>query len=165
MFDGEIREITEWLPPTSGTEIVFKGPVSFCRMSVVAVLSDTRARLIPDMKGPEPDDAEDLVAVTLLGLSGSELQMVRERAEHIPEALSGFRCGSDETKLAAEPRGAFDPKLPLNERYEAKSKEPGVDPRTFRRWVKAYREHGEAGLVDRRRGGSTRVDQRWAKPL
>jgi transposase len=162
-FDGEIHEVTEWIPSAAGTEIVLKGAVSLRRMSVVALLSDMRARLIPDTKGPEPDDSEVPAAVVLIGLSGSELQEVRERAEHIREVLTGFRSGSEEAKLAGEPRADFDPKLPLKSRYEAKARELGVDSRTMQRWVKAYREHGDASLADRRRGATSRVDERWGE--
>lgn len=35
--------------------------------------------------------------------------------------------------------------------------------RTVRRWIRAYREHGEAGPVSARWYGGSRVDQRWTE--
>ncbi len=78
MYDGEIHEITEWLPTTTGTDVVLTGPTSACRMSLVALLSEDRVRMIPDGPGPQPDDEDDPAAITLLGLSAAERQQVRE---------------------------------------------------------------------------------------
>lgn len=47
------------------------------------------------------------------------------------------------------------------ERYEAKCKELVVSDSTFRRWVRAYTERGEAGLVTRRKMQEPKIDPRW----
>ncbi|MDQ2816354.1 MAG: Mu transposase C-terminal domain-containing protein, partial [Actinomycetota bacterium] len=48
-------------------------------------------------------------------------------------------------------------------RAEAKARELGVTGRTIRRWVRAYRDSGEAGLADSRRVSGRRLalDPRW----
>ena len=57
----------------------------------------------------------------------------------------------------------FDPSRPLRDRYAAKADEVGVDERTVRRWVKAYEENGEAGLVPARFALQNRIDPRWSE--
>lgn len=161
MFDGEVFVIAEWLPSGTGNEVVLKGPTSFCRMSVVALLSDGRTRLIGTEEGPEPDDDIEPAATTLLALTPAELSEIRVRADHVREVLTGYRSGSAETAADGEPRAEFDPKLPLGARHEAKAAELGVHARTVRRWVADYRAHGEAGLVSTRTPGTDRVDRRW----
>ena len=42
------------------------------------------------------------------------------------------------------------PAKPLKARYRAKATELGVGERTVERWAVAYRDSGEAGLVDTR---------------
>lgn len=162
-FDGEIFEITEWLPAGGGNEVVLKGPRSLCRMSVAALLSDRRARLLADTPGPEPDDDVEIASTALLGLDAAGMALVRERAGHVREVLTGYRSGHEETKQPGEPRAGFDPTLPLAARYLAKSCELGTTQRTVERWVRAYREAGEAGLVPGRRAGRDRVDSLWAQ--
>ena len=51
----------------------------------------------------------------------------------------------------------------MKARYLSKAKELGVTDRTVERWVLAYRESGEAGLVDSRamRGRGSAVDAQW----
>ena len=56
MFDGDIHEITAFIPSMTCFDVVLKGPRALVRMSMVALLSDERARLIPDADGPKPDD-------------------------------------------------------------------------------------------------------------
>ena len=162
-FDGEIYEITEWLPGTTGTEVVLTGATSVCRMSLVALLTGDRVKLLADNPGPSPDDQGAAAAITLLGLSEDEMQQVRRRAEHVRELLTGYRSGSAEIALAGEPRPQFDPSLPLMEKYAAKAAELGVDERTVRRWVRSYIECGEAGLASDWTRVPRHVDPRWSE--
>ena len=162
-FDGEICEITEWLPGTAGTEVVLTGATSACRMSLVALLTGDRVKLLADNLGPSPDDQGAAAAVTLLGFSEDEMQQLRLRAEHVRELLTGYRSGSAEMALAGEPRSQFDPSLPLMERYAAKAAELAVDVRTVRRWVRSYIECGEAGLVSDWTRVPRHVDPRWSE--
>ena len=162
-FDGEIYEITEWLPGTIGTDVVLTGATSACRMSLVALLTGDRVKLLADNPGPSPDDHGAAAAITLLDLSEDEMQQVRHRAEHVRELLFGYRSGSGEVALVGEPRPQYDPSLPLMEKYAAKAAELGVDERTVRRWVKSYIECGEAGLASDWTRVPRHVDPRWSE--
>ncbi|MFJ9006397.1 helix-turn-helix domain-containing protein [Streptomyces canus] len=112
------------------------------------------------MDEPAPT-AADGVGLLLASLSADQRQRLRERAGHVREVLSGYRSGHAADALPGEPRPAYDPDLPLKERTEAKAAELGVSPRTLQRWVTAYRESGDAGLVDARAGRGSSVDPRW----
>jgi hypothetical protein len=161
VFDGEIHEITAFIPSMTTVEVLLKGPTAFVRMSVVTLLSDQRARLIPQGDGPKADDPEDPAAVALLALADTDMKEVRERAGHIREVLTGYQSGSEETALDGEPRAEYDPNRKLRDRYRAKAAELGVTPRTIGRWVMAYRRRGEAGLVSRRKVQDPTIDRRW----
>ncbi len=77
--------------------------------------------------------------------------------------LTGYRSGTAEAARPGEPRPDYDPARPLGGRQEAKACELGVTGRTIRRWVRAYRDSGEAGLADSRRVSGRRLalDPRW----
>jgi hypothetical protein len=163
MYDGEVHVVTEWLPTAQGTDIVLRGPISVCRVSLVELVSGRRARLLTDSDGPEPDDAIDPAAVVLGSLSAHVLDEVSERAAHLREVLTGFRSGSSEAAGPRELRPQFGPSTPLIDRYAAKAVELGVAPRTIRRWAAAYQQHGEAGLVSARFPHTSQVDPRWSE--
>jgi transposase-like protein len=132
-------------------------------MSVVELVSGTRVRLLIDSSGPESTDQMVPAAVVLSSLPKKRLEEVRERAAHIREVLTGYRSGNSEIAEAGEPRAEFDHSRPLCDRYAAKAAELGVDERTIRRWVKAYEENGEAGLVPARFALQNRIDPRWSE--
>ena len=163
MYDGAVHEVTEWIPTVCGTDVVLRGPNSVCRMSVVELVSGTRVRLLIDGSGPESTDQMVPAAVVLSSLPTRRLEEVRERAAHVREVLTGYRSGSSEIAEAGEPRAEFDHSRPLCDRYAAKAEELGVDERTVRRWIKAYEENGEAGLVPARFALQNRVDPRWSE--
>ncbi|HEY2579898.1 MAG TPA: helix-turn-helix domain-containing protein [Streptosporangiaceae bacterium] len=99
----------------------------------------------------------------LAGLADDERAGLAERAGHVREMLTGFRSGTAEVPRPGEPRPEFDPVLPVAERERAKARELGVSARTVRRWARAYRDGGEAALVDERKitGRGSVVDPRW----
>jgi transposase-like protein len=70
----------------------------------------------------------------------------------------GTGRGTRKIAEAGEPRAEFEHSRPLCDRYAAKAAELGVDERTVRRWVKAYEENGEAGLVPARFALQNRID-------
>ncbi|MFF4427049.1 helix-turn-helix domain-containing protein [Streptomyces sp. NPDC001549] len=120
--------------------------------------------------GARPVDAEgtaDGAGVLMAGLSSVQREALRERAAHVREVLSGYRCGHPGSALPAEPRPGFAPGLPLKDRMAAKAAELDVSPRTLERWLNAYREGGEAGLIDARavKGRACRVDPRWEEAV
>jgi transposase-like protein len=163
MYDGAVHEVTEWIPTVCGTDVILRGANSVCRMSVVELVSGTRVRLLIDSSGPESTDQMVPAAVVLSSLPKKRLEEVRERAAHVREVLTGYRSGNSEIAEAGEPRAEFEHSRPLCDRYAAKAAELGVDERTVRRWVKAYEENGEAGLVPARIALQNRIDPRWSE--
>jgi transposase-like protein len=128
------------------------------------LLASERASIITDTSGPRADDKIDVAGVVLANLTTRQLAKVTERARHVREVLTGFRSGSAEICEPGEPRKEYSPQLPLGERYCAKADELGVRKRTVERWVRAYREHGEAGLAALSRGKPQgRTDERWVE--
>ncbi|AIV37716.1 Mu transposase C-terminal domain-containing protein [Streptomyces sp. CCM_MD2014] len=121
------------------------------------------ARSLEERHEPEVQGA----SVLLANLSASQRAKLHERAGHVREVLTGYRSGDVGRALSDEPREQFNPDLPLGERTAAKAAELEVSPRTIDRWVAAYREVGEAGLVDARAlmGRGSRVDPRWDEAL
>nr|WP_226961500.1 MULTISPECIES: helix-turn-helix domain-containing protein [Streptomyces] len=93
-----------------------------------------------------------MAAVVLDRLDAGERERVLERAAHVREVLTGFRSGSEELPAAGEPRGAYAAGEPMESRYAAKAAELEVATRTVKRWVAAFRQDGEAGLVPARSG-------------
>ncbi|MFL4492409.1 hypothetical protein ACJ6WD_14305 [Streptomyces sp. VTCC 41912] len=116
-------------------------------------------------EGTEPECQE--ASVLLANLSAAQRAKLRERARHVREVLTGYRSGHPECAGANEPHPQFHPDLPLGDRTAAKAAELEVSHRTIDRWVAAYREAGEAGLVDTRalKGRGSRVDPRWEEAL
>ncbi|WP_280494877.1 transposase [Nocardia farcinica] len=77
--------------------------------------------------------------------------------------LTGYRSGHAGAAGEGEPRPEYAPGVSLQQRYSAKSAELSVSVRTLEYWVAAYRERGEAGLVDdrNRTGRRSSIDPRW----
>lgn len=158
VFDGELVEVVQ----LEGTRVVLRdaqgrwrtlGLAEFLVGAAALPLTDASAPALPEVAlGPH-----------LAGLTQAQRAELTERADHVREALSGYRSGSAQAARPGEPRADYDPKLPLRDRYQAKARELGVAARTVERWVRAYRAAGEAGLLDARkitsRGSS--VDPRW----
>ena len=77
MYDGAVHEVSEVVPTVSGTQGVLRGPNSVCRMSVVELVSGTRARLLTDTAGPESTKNTVPAAVVLSSLPKEKLEEVR----------------------------------------------------------------------------------------
>ncbi|MET8013968.1 helix-turn-helix domain-containing protein [Streptomyces sp. NPDC005271] len=166
-LDGETVEVVEFAILATGMEVVLKdGRDRLARMSLRELLASDRAELIHDTAGPSSTDAADLAAVVLNRLTKDEKKDVLERAKHVREMLTGYRSGSEDLPRPDEPRSQYVPDLPLRARYEAKAAELGVTERTVRRWARAFRELGEAGLVPkaaRADSGLGNADPRWVE--
>jgi len=110
-----------------------------------------------------PEEAPPPAGLLLAGLDSGEREALAERAGHVREMLTGYRSGSAQAPRPGEPRPEFAPSVPVARREQAKAAELGVNPRTIRRWARAYREGGEAALVDERKiaGRGAAVDPRW----
>ncbi len=152
-FDGEVVEVTGF----EGTRVTLRdGRDRWRTLGLAGFLAVAVPLEAPDAR-PAP------VGPLLDGLSGSEQSVVTERAGHVREVLTGYRSGTPEAARPGEPRPDYDPARPLGGRQEAKARELGVTGRTIRRWVRAYRDSGEAGLADSRRVSGRRLalDPRW----
>ncbi|MFZ3595746.1 transposase [Streptomyces sp. BH104] len=166
-YDGETLEVVEMAATTAGNEVVLKdGHGRLLRLSLRELLFSDRAAISPDAPGPSADDEGEIASVVLGQLAEPEKQKVLERAEHVREALTGYRSGSPELARDGEPRSEYSPERPLEARYAAKIAELGVGLRTLKRWIAEFRDHGEAGLAPRK--GPTRkskiaADDRWVE--
>jgi transposase InsO family protein len=152
-FDGEVVEVVQ----LEGTMVTIRDMQDRWRaLSLTGFLARATAVATPEGRGPA-------LGPRLAALSEAERRELSERAGHVRELLTGYRSGSAEDARPGEPRCEYDPARPLRARQEAKAGELGLSDRTLRRWVRAYRDAGEAGLLDARRvtaRGCT-LDPRW----
>jgi helix-turn-helix protein len=111
---------------------------------ITHLLSSPGSGLLDPPSGPPVGAVGPLLA----NLSEVELRAVCDRAAHVREVLTGYRSGSPDDALADEPRCCYLPGSPMMDRYRAKASELGVSLATLRRWVAAYGQGGEAGLID-----------------
>lgn len=127
-------------------------------LSVAVVAAD--ARQLPSVAGARDGLAQRLAWVSA---PDAERETAAERAGHIREVLTGFRCGDPAQALPGEPRAEYGPGVPLMSRYASKAVELGVSARSVARWAVAFRSGGVEQLVDERatQGLRTRVDPRW----
>ena len=107
------------------------------------------------------DDDQEIAGVVLAQLSDLVRAEAAPRAEHVREVLTGYRSGHSELAQPGEPRPEFDPQLPMEAKYAAKAAELAVTDRTIKRWVRAYRQLGVAGLADEHADQPPRTDSRW----
>lgn len=167
-YDGDVAEVIEMRTTKAGNSVVLRVGSSGERIVCVALrelLHSDRARIVPDRPGPASDDPQDAASVVLAELTDRDTRMMRERAAHVREVLTGYRSGSPEVASAEEPRAQFDPHQPLMARYKSKAAELDLSVRTVGQWVSDFRRNGEAGLVantnsaGRQPMGNT--DERW----
>lgn len=76
-----------------------------------------------------------------------------DKADHIREAITGFKSGSRSEKLPGEPRDEFNPMVvpQKGRRQAAKAAELAMPVRTFRQWCDDYRVGGEIALTHQSR--------------
>jgi putative transposase len=155
-YEGDMVEVTE----LAGTTVVLRNDRTsqFTGVSI----SQLVARAYPASAEPATE-TELSPAVVWSGLTEQERTAVADRAGHVRELLTGYRSGHSGNAGAGEPRPEYGPGQPPGARYRAKAAELGIGERTLRRWVTAYQQAGEAGLVDARavRGRGSAVDSRW----
>jgi transposase InsO family protein len=163
-YDGETITVIEMSPTCRGNEVLVEnhaGTRRF-RLAVRELLASGRATILTDEVGPRSDDEIEVAGVVLTDLDSAARAQVAERAANVREVLTGYKSGSPDIALPDEPRLAYAPHLPQTVRYKNKASELGVSCRTVFRWVRAYREHGEAGLAHIHRSEATgRTDPRW----
>ena len=153
LLDGDAARVVEF----DGRSVTVQMPQGRYR-SLTLVQFAGRARSLD----PVVDGGTD-PGLVLAGCSAEELARVREIAGHVREVLTGFASGYSEDAGPGEPRPGYAPGTAIKARYAAKARELSVTARTVERWAAAYRECGEAGLVDERvrRGRGSRIDPRW----
>jgi transposase InsO family protein len=152
-FDGELVEVVQ----LEGARVsVRDGRDRWRTLSLADFLA--RATVAGDRSPVEA------LGTRMATLTVAQQAAVTRRADHVREVLTGYRSGTAELAGDGEPRAEYEPSRPIRARQAAKAAELGVSERTVRRWVQAYGDAGEAGLVDERRlvGHQSTVDQRWA---
>ncbi len=159
-YDGDLAGVVEF----GGTQVVVRKDRTAGFVTVK--LSRLAALARPADPGPAAGGLPPLAAAWS-GLTDAQRAVVRERAGHVREVLTGYRAGYASAAAAGEPRPEYNGRQPLKARYRAKAGELGVGERTVERWAMAYRGSGEAGLVDARvlRGRESTVDPRWDEAL
>lgn len=167
-YDGETVEVVQLVSTAAGGEVMLTdGRGRLLRMSLKELVLSDRARLVADSPSPGTEAGEVLASVVLKQLNPEQRREVLRRAEHVREVLTGYRSGSAELLQPGEPRTEFDPALPLEARYAAKSNELGISARTLKRWVARFRQGGEAGLAGTAPTAGTRsagsTDERWTQ--
>ena len=155
-YEGDLVEVVE----LAGTKTLLRND----RTSQFITVQLSRLVAVASSASTEPATEDDLsAAVAWSGLTKEQRAAVADRAGHVREALTGYRAGHPDGALPGEPRSQYATSQPLKARYRAKAKELGVTDRTVERWVTAYRDAAEAGLVDTRtlRSRGSTVDPRW----
>ncbi|QJS13958.1 DDE-type integrase/transposase/recombinase [Streptomyces argyrophyllae] len=167
VYDGDVVEVIELTATSAGNEVVLQdGSGQIRRLTLKELLFSDRASLIPEDPGPAANDVEQIASVILGQLRPEERRLVKDRAEHVREVLTGYRSGTPAIAREGEPRREYADGQPLTSRYAAKAAELGVGERSVRRWVALFREHGAAGLAPRKGAPSTPVtlaDDRWVE--
>jgi transposase InsO family protein len=149
-YDGEIVEIVELHTVDGAPEVLVKDLRSEAvrRFALAELMFSDRARLLSaDLSDEVADARGDTPAVVWSAAPEAARRRARERAAHVREILTGYRSGSPEAALPGEPRTRYRASVPMGERIAAKAKEVKAGRRTVDRWVKLYREGGEAALI------------------
>lgn len=156
LFDGAVARVVE-----------FDGRSVTLRLPDGRYLGVELAEFVTRAKGIEPLEGEDDPGLVLAGLDATEREQIARKAAHVRDVLTGYAAGHAGAASPGEPRPEFASGVPLTARYAAKAVELSVGVRTVEYWVAAYREAGEAGLVDdrHRRGLRSSVDPRWDAAL
>ncbi len=166
MYDGEIAEVVELSPTATGTHVVLKvAGRQLVQITLRALLDTAGVRILGDSVNSTGGEPPDPATIVLASLEEPERSMIRDRARHVREILTGYQGGHQLLATANEPRPQYEPQLSLTSRYEAKAAELGVSLRTIAQWVADFRVSGEAGLAAKRdqqhQPRSTDTDERW----
>lgn len=151
-FDGELVEVVQF----DGARTCVRDGQDRWR-----TVSSTGFLVRASAAGAPP--ATEALGTRLAAVPSAQRAAVAERAGHVREVLTGYRSGSAEAALVGEPHVEYESGGPVRARQAAKAAELGVSERTVRRWVRAYTDSGEAGLLDERHvtGRASTVDPRW----
>lgn len=176
-YGGDVVVVVEF--DGSGVTVRNERTDEFSAVPLGRLVGDARPVDTDPRDGPDGPHAGFGAGAGLLlaALSSGQRAALRDRAGHVREVISGFRAGHPGGAVsggavlggaaAGEPRPGFGPGSSLRDRVAVKATELGVSTRTVDRWVAAYRDGGEAGLVDARtvKGRGCRVDPRWEEAV
>lgn len=163
-YDGETLTVVEMFPAGRGNEVLVedRGGARRYLMSLRELLASGRAAVLTSEDVTRSDDEVETAGAVLASLTVAARDELADRAAHVREVLTGYRSGTSELALLEEPRPQFRLSIGLMARYAAKAAELGISARQIQRWVRAYRDHGEAGLVSTLRTNAYgRTDVRW----
>jgi transposase InsO family protein len=165
-YNGEILTVVQMFPSKRGNEVLVADRAGMRRywINLRELLAGGLPLIITDDGSPRSDDPVEVASVILSNLSDAERKKVSETAGHVREVLTGYKSGTAMMALPREPRRQYTVGVPLEKRYAAKAAELGCSIRTIERWIAAYRDHGEAGLISPRASdpfGAT--DRRWIR--
>ncbi|WP_166879112.1 helix-turn-helix domain-containing protein [Salinibacterium sp. ZJ450] len=124
-------------------------------------LADVRRRLrnVPQRLEGDPRELDELHK----RINQTEMRVIERKVRHIEEMRYGLPHDAPE---GTDPKPEYDPdRTTITRRLEAKSRELGVDKSTLKKWVKAYRQLGWAGLIDHRHHRRQSPLQHMDKPV
>jgi hypothetical protein len=125
LYDGETLTIIEMFPAGRGNEVLVedRGGKRRYWLALRELLASGRAMVLTHEAGPRSNDPIELASVILSSLDDAARAAVAERAGHVREVLTGYKCGSAELALPGEPRPEYAPQTQLNTRYNTKARE------------------------------------------
>lgn len=125
MYDGEIAEVVELSPTATGTHVVLKvAGRQLVRITLRALLDTDGVHILGDGADSTVGEPPDPATIVLANLEEPERSMIRHRARHVREILTGYQGGHQLLATANEPRPQYEPHLSLTSRYEAKAQPP-----------------------------------------
>ncbi|MFV8054728.1 Mu transposase C-terminal domain-containing protein [Mycobacterium sp. 48b] len=163
-INGETATVMQLVPTERGNDVLVtdRGGARTYWIAARELLSSGRARIISSQEGPLSDDDVEVAGTVLANLTEQQRSKVAAKTGDVQEVLTGYRSGTTELKLSGEPRPEYAPDTSMTSRRCAKAAELGVHERTVRRWIDAYRAHGESGLASLCQTNPLgRTDGRW----
>lgn len=123
LFDGEPMQVAEMLD----RDVLLRDASGAVRRVPLVSVLDGRSDGVRMLDVADEDTGGgELVADVLGQLPENQLRLVRDRAGHVRELLTGFRSGAAELAREDEPREGYGPSTLLNTRYALKAAELGV---------------------------------------
>jgi transposase InsO family protein len=150
VYDGEVFEVIEMHPRANMPEVLARElrTDTVRRLALDEIRPSDRCHLLTDDLDVEISHCTEYPpSVKWAAVSEQARREARDRAAHVREVLTGYRSGSATTAMPHEPRSCYESAAPKMKRLAAKAKELGKARRTIERWVSAYEDEGEVGLL------------------
>ncbi|MEU4159219.1 helix-turn-helix domain-containing protein [Actinoplanes sp. NPDC026670] len=152
LYDGDLVEVLEFDRMTVVLRNLRSGAIS--QVSVTQLLKSAWA-------ATPTGTSESPLGILFAQMTADQRRRHTERVAHVRQVISGYRSGDPDRAGPGEPDPRYTSALSASERYRNKAAELGCSDRTIRRYVADYRAQGEAGLIDKPPGTSSRVDPLW----